>query len=296
MSVNWKTKLPFHNFKVGFGAALCKLLLRVAILKNRRSRRILALPDKPVPQSALYKIAHRLGYRFVADENERPDVIIAWEDCTIRRADARLDRLAATSRVINVGAADISKRRVAEVYERVFGYALKVDPRSCSGPILRKSDNNARHDGTIITAPVEPEPGYVYQRLINNAVDGLYENIRVPVFGSIVAYCLLQRCSPKHRFTLEQGNARLVEVDRVFTPDELALLRLFCREMGLDYGEIDVLRDADDGRLYVVDVNTTPFGPVNRRLDDSWWFDRLSWQSLTRLCNAFERELGRTSR
>jgi hypothetical protein len=296
MSVNWKTKLPFHNFKVGFGAALCKLLLRVAILKNRRSRRILALPDKPVPQSALYKIAHRLGYRFVADENERPDVIIAWEDCTIRRADARLDRLAATSRVINVGAADISKRRVAEVYERVFGYALKVDPRSCSGPILRKSDNNARHDGTIITAPVEPEPGYVYQRLINNAVDGLYENIRVPVFGSIVAYCLLQRCAPKHRFTLEQGNARLVEVDRVFTPDELALLRLFCREMGLDYGEIDVLRDADDGRLYVVDVNTTPFGPVNRRLDDSWWFDRLSWQSLTRLCNAFERELGRTSR
>jgi hypothetical protein len=292
MSVNWKTKLPFHNVKVGFGAALCKLLLRIAILKNRRSRRILALPDKPVPQSALYKIAHRLGYRFVADENERPDVIIAWEDCTIRRADARLERLAATSRVINVGAADISKRRVAEVYERVFGYALKVDPRRCSGPILRKSDNNARHDGTIITAPVEPEPGYVYQRLINNTVDGLYENIRVPVFGSIVAYCLLQRCAPKHRFTLEQGNARLVEVDRVFTPDELALLRLFCREMGLDYGEIDVLRDADDGRLYVVDVNTTPFGPVNRRLDDSWWFDRLSWQSLTRLCNAFERELG----
>jgi hypothetical protein len=66
--------------------------------------------------------------------------------------------------------------------------------------------------------------------------------------------------------------------------------------MGLDYGELDVLRDADDGRLYVVDVNTTPFGPVNRRLDDSWWFDRLSWQSLTRLCNAFERELGPTSR
>src|ERR1043166_8986312 len=120
MSVNWKPKFLFHNFKVWFGAALCKLLLRVAILKNRRSRRILALPDKPVPQSALYKIAHRLGYRFVADGIEGADVIIAWEDCTIRRADARLDRLAATSRVINLRAADISKQRVAEVFERVF--------------------------------------------------------------------------------------------------------------------------------------------------------------------------------
>jgi hypothetical protein len=295
MSVNWKPKFLFHSAKVWFGAALCKLLLRVAILKNRRSRRILALPDKPVPQSALYKIAHRLGYRFVGDENERADVIIAWEDCTIRRADARLDRLAATSRVINVRAANISKQRVAEVFGRVFGYALKVDPRSSSGPILRKSDNNARHDGTILTAPVEPEPGYVYQRLINNAVDGLYENMRVPVFGSSIAYCLVQRCAPEYRFTLDEGNARLEEADSVFTPEELAQLTLFCREMGVDYGELDVLRNADDGRVYVVDVNTTPFGPVNRRLDDSWWFDRLSWHSLTRLCNAFERELGRTA-
>jgi hypothetical protein len=295
MSVNWTPKFLLHRVKVWFGAALCKLLLLLAILKNRRSRRILALPDKPVPKSALYKIAHRLGYRFVTDENERADVIVAWEDCTIRRADARLDRLAATSRVINVRAADISKRHVAEVFERVFGYALKVDPRSCSGPILRKSDDNARHDGTIVTAPVEPEPGYVYQRLINNTVDGFYENIRAPVFGPFIAYCLVQRCAPKHRFTHDDGNARLEEVDNVFTAEELAQLTLFCREMGLDYGELDVLRNADDGRLYVVDVNTTPFGPVNRRLDDSWWFDRLSWQSLTRLCNAFERALGPSS-
>src|SRR5207244_12011552 len=131
MSVDWKPRFLLHRVKVWCGAALCKLLLRVPILKNRRSRRILALPDKPVPQSALYKIAHRLGYRFVADENERADVIVAWEDCTIRRADARLDRLAATSRVINVRAADISKQRVAEVFERVFGHALKIGRASC---------------------------------------------------------------------------------------------------------------------------------------------------------------------
>jgi hypothetical protein len=30
--------------------------------------------------------------------------------------------------------------------------------------------------------------------------------------------------------------------------------------MGVDYGELDVLRDVEDGRLYVVDVNDTPSG------------------------------------
>jgi hypothetical protein len=37
-------------------------------------------------------------------------------------------------------------------------------------------------------------------------------------------------------------------------------LRL-CREMRLDFGELDVLRDRHDGRIYVVDVNRTPWGP-----------------------------------
>jgi hypothetical protein len=31
--------------------------------------------------------------------------------------------------------------------------------------------------------------------------------------------------------------------------------------MGLDYGELDAVRDAASGRLYVLDVNNTPFGP-----------------------------------
>src|SRR5258708_7256431 len=33
---------------------------------------------------------------------------------------------------------------------------------------------------------------------------------------------------------------------------------MFCKEIGLDLGELDILRDKDDGRLYIVDANTTP--------------------------------------
>ena len=41
--------------------------------------------------------------------------------------------------------------------------------------------------------------------------------------------------------------------------EEEAILDLAAR-IGLDYGEIDVLRDAD-GEIYVVDVNKTPWWP-----------------------------------
>jgi hypothetical protein len=38
------------------------------------------------------------------------------------------------------------------------------------------------------------------------------------------------------------------------------LLR-FCAAIALDYGELDVLRDNDSGRIYVVDANRTPIRP-----------------------------------
>ena len=40
----------------------------------------------------------------------------------------------------------------------------------------------------------------------------------------------------------------------------MAKILAVCREMGLDYGELDVLRDREDGRLYILDVNDTPSG------------------------------------
>jgi hypothetical protein len=40
------------------------------------------------------------------------------------------------------------------------------------------------------------------------------------------------------------------------------LLR-FCGRLGVEYGEVDALRDRDTGRLFVVDCNNTPDGPPN---------------------------------
>ena len=37
--------------------------------------------------------------------------------------------------------------------------------------------------------------------------------------------------------------------------------------MGIDYGELDILRDNNDGRIYIVDANNTPSGPPNGLTD-----------------------------
>jgi hypothetical protein len=48
----------------------------------------------------------------------------------------------------------------------------------------------------------------------------------------------------------------------VFSADEHARLERLCEEMRLDWGGLDVLREHDSGRLYVVDVNKTDTGPA----------------------------------
>jgi hypothetical protein len=53
----------------------------------------------------------------------------------------------------------------------------------------------------------------------------------------------------------------LAETDAIFTADEATMLRAVAHSLRLEYGELDVLRDRDDGQVYVVDANPTPWGP-----------------------------------
>ena len=60
------------------------------------------------------------------------------------------------------------------------------------------------------------------------------------------------------------ANLRVVARDPadVFSEAEMARIAAFNAAMGLDWGTLDILRDVDDGRIYVVDVNKTDVGPV----------------------------------
>ena len=63
--------------------------------------------------------------------------------------------------------------------------------------------------------------------------------------------------SPENRFGTSYLHTDVRLADEVFSRQEQEQISEFCRQIGLDFGCIDVLRDVEDGRIYIVDVNRT---------------------------------------
>ena len=90
--------------------------------------------------------------------------------------------------------------------------------------------------------------------------------IRVQICGNEISNVYLKYIAAEHRFSRRYILADLAEPQMILTPDERCLIKALARKMGLDFGEMDVLRDTD-GRIYVVDVNSAPGGlpdPMSR--------------------------------
>jgi hypothetical protein len=174
-----------------------------------------------------------------------------------------LDTVAAPAPgMVNGLCTDISKQRVEAAMRAAFGYGTAVDPTRVTGAIVRKSDANARHDGTVVTAPITtPEPGAVYQRLVETGEDGVLEELRLPVVGDLLPGVYVKHRPPSDRFGHGPSVARLARPEAVLDAPERATILALARDMRLDFGELDVLRDRRDGRIHVVDVNITPWGP-----------------------------------
>jgi hypothetical protein len=119
------------------------------------------------------------------------------------------------------------------------------------------------HDGRVIELPISnPEPGKVYERLIDNqASDETVVDLRlVHVLGQFPA--AYEKYRPiQTRFDVENSFAKIVAPDQALSTGELFGINEFCISIGLQYGELDILRDRHDGRIYIIDSNNTPWGP-----------------------------------
>jgi len=62
-------------------------------------------------------------------------------------------------------------------------------------------------------------------------------------------------------------------IDGLFSADEQRLMLEFARRIGMDYGELDVLRDKETTDIYVVDANRTPVRPkgLDPKYDEAWF-------------------------
>ena len=234
---------------------------RVLRLLAAPRRTVLCYPSRPGSWTVLYKLCAVSGYWITTDPAARYDAAVVWDDAT-RSA---VGPFRGEAGALNRACADISKRHVARVFRDTFGYDLGVDPTAYRGAIVKKSDENWTHDGVVVEGPVaasDVEPGFVYQKAVDNRRDdgpGFYE-YRVPVFGRTIPVVYVKYRPPDAPFK-EFSGAEVVDPADVLSADERAQLLAFAAALHLDYGELDVLRDRADGRVYVVDANKTPSGP-----------------------------------
>lgn len=240
----------------------CKLLFLRARLRDPSARKtMLFYPESPRIWHSLYVISHMLGYRIAKDPSRRSDIAVAFSDVTIRADDERLQAAARRTKMINARCGDISKEHVEQVFADVFGYGLSVDPETAHGAYVRKSSKNGVHDGAVFTQPQARESGYVYQRLIRNECgDGTVRDIRTTVVGGAIVVVLYRYKQLDDRFD-STIRAEFADVGEAFSASEQAQILRFCDRFGLDFGELDILRDNVDGRIYIVDANNTPSMP-----------------------------------
>jgi hypothetical protein len=225
-----------------------------------KSRTMLAYPHFPSRKSTLYAICNILNINVTNKTDRKFQHAIFWEYTTFREEYKEMEKINETIPVINLNMRDISKKYVDEHFEKVFGYSTKVDPLSFEGKCVKKNNINGVHDGEIINCPtVLKDENYIYQKLIDNKLDdGTFEDIRVPIIGGRIPLLFIRYVGQQFKYPVRVG---VEKPSDMFSGEEIVKIRKFCTSMKLEYGELDVLRDKADGKIYIVDVNDTPIAP-----------------------------------
>lgn len=214
------------------------------------------VPDKPRPWYLIWAAMAWSGCR-MARAPESADACVCFEDATWG-----LRATPTHERAFNFGCLDVSKSRVAAVFEEVFGYPLAIDPETFVGPAVEKGELNGVHDGRVITCPHPRAPGKTYQKLVDTAVGPYIHDLRTPCVGGKPAVVWIKRKPAENRFSIHNLAVTRAAPEDIYSRQELDLIARFAARMGLDWGGLDILRDEPSGKIYIVDVNKTDVGPV----------------------------------
>ncbi len=254
-------------------------------LRRTKNGTMAFFPQRSGPWYNAWMIARLAGLKNVKDP-AKADHIFIFDDSTLSDA---ADGAPHDIALINANIRDISKTHVAEVFTRVFGYGLAIDPLVYEGRAVQKSNKNGTHDGVLIECPIAPDaiqPDSAYQRYVDTSRDGgkTTEDLRIAyVFGDIpVVFHKWKNFD--HQFSTSYLRTDVKMTEDVFSAEETALLIRFCQMMGLDFGAVDVMRDFTDGRLYVVDVNKTCMPVLSLPMEEQR-------KAMRRIADVFRRAL-----
>jgi hypothetical protein len=207
----------------------------------------------------------------VADLNSVPSADLLRNDLAMLRwsrfpghtiSKRHRTKLPSSKHVLNDTHLVTDKSNVQKVFAETAGYATRVDPMKHNGPAVMKRERNGSHSGRIVMLPRTLEPDRVYERLVDNLVDDdTVCDIRIPFILGVPPFAYTKFRSRVRRFVNSNDRVFIVSPSEVLSMAELDLCRRFCQAVGLDYGELDILRDRESGLIYIVDVNNTPAGP-----------------------------------
>lgn len=231
-------------------------------LNGFKHKSLLIYPDFPSSKTVIRKVCRILNINLTNKLDRHFDWVLYYEDETFRTKYEPLEALS-NKRVVNLQSRDISKFYVDKIHEEVFGYSTQIDPLTFKGQGVRKSDINAKHDGEVLNFPLEnKDSDSIYQILINNQVnDEEVLDMRIPLINYTIPLLYLKYRKVTERFVNSTTRTYLSPISDHLSETEQAQIIEFARKMNLEYGEFDVLRDLDSNKIYVVDVNNTPFGP-----------------------------------
>jgi hypothetical protein len=172
--------------------------------------------------------------------SDKPDIVFRWEyPHTIFKP---VDPSRWGVRVVNNHCLNVTKRWLNRVFEEVYGYSLEEN----SGWAVEKPNlTNGFKDVRLVNLDEQPKrEGYFYQKRLNE--DGEVKECRVVImnFKPVLMNIKTKQVSKEDLV----GKITDYEISELKDDN----LERFCRLIGLDYGEVDMI----DGK--VIDVNPTP--------------------------------------
>lgn len=230
---------------------------------KHRGKRLLAHPHYPSRGATIFRIARLLGLEITNEPRGQFDLAIYWEYATHRQEWEVVESIS-DCQVINLNSRNIAKDFLDQSHQAVFGYGTAVDPLTHSGALVAKSTKNAVHDGRLLMGPLTSrEEGLWYQRLVDSSQnESEVMDLRVPVIGNVIPHLYCAYRKKDARFVNVPYRVTLAtDVNQWLSENEQALIVQLSHQLGIDFGEMDVLRDAHNKRIYVVDANNTPQGP-----------------------------------
>jgi hypothetical protein len=210
--------------------------------------------------------------KFTTDINEPHDFGFFWDPGLKfkKNTGKMVNYVRNNGHLINQRIKGTSKEFIGKQFNKVFEYDLRVDPTTYEGTGIVKKNGNGLKYGEILQLPIsqhEVRHNHSYQKLITTNYPNnpnVFRELRVPIFGNIIPFVFFKKRYEEKRFDSKNILVKIYPTLEIFSQEEADQIIYFCKSINLEYGELDIFRANEDGKIYIVDVNNTPWWPCNK--------------------------------